>query len=143
MSLYSHYCTDHIFNVDDGTVSVRNVDVDPNGKYQQICGYAEGDPAYPGEGGALIVHFPLSPVGNYWLLDTDYKNYASVYSCVSFLNIIKIEFAWVLVRDLNISTDLIDKAKSAFTNNKLDVSLFEIVEHKDCVYDPPDVPSCN
>ena len=61
----------------------------------------------------------------------------------SFLNIIKIEFAWVLVRDLNISTDLIDKAKSAFTNNKLDVSLFEIVEHKDCVYDPPDVPSCN
>ena len=34
----------------DGTVSVRNVDVSPSGKYEQICGYAEiPDPSHPGE----------------------------------------------------------------------------------------------
>ena len=68
-------------------MSVRNVDVNPSGKYEQICGYSYQDAQhYPGDGGALLVHLEGTPVdSSYWLLDSDYHNYASVYSCFSIL----------------------------------------------------------
>ena len=45
----------------DGTVSVRNVDVNTKGTYEQICGYAEAPD--PNEPGSLLVHFPNAPAG--------------------------------------------------------------------------------
>ena len=37
-------------SLDDGTVSVRNVCVTPEGNFKDICGYADiPDPAHPGE----------------------------------------------------------------------------------------------
>jgi len=38
------------FNLDDGTVSVKNVCVNPDGTFRDICGYVDiPDPAVPGE----------------------------------------------------------------------------------------------
>merc|ERR1712086_1032133 len=72
-----------------GKISVRNVALDPSGDWAEICGFAEvPNPSYPGE---LLVHFPFSPPGDYWLLDTDYDNFASVYACTDVLGIVKIE----------------------------------------------------
>jgi hypothetical protein len=54
------------------------VAISPAGSFDEICGYAEvPNPAYPGE---LLVHFPFSPAGDYWLLDSDYEKFASVYA---------------------------------------------------------------
>jgi apolipoprotein D and lipocalin family protein len=39
----------------------------------------------------------LSPQGNYWVLDTDYQQYALVYSCQKVFSI-KIQQAWYLSR---------------------------------------------
>ena len=142
----------------DGTVSVRNVDVSPSGAYEQICGYAEiPDPSHPGELKVCLqflftfclliffspkkVHFPFAPAGDYWLIGTDYENYASVYACQSLL-VFKIEFAWVLVRDPNPSEEILEKARNEFRKNGIETN-FELISQKDCVYDRPDVPSCN
>ena len=81
--------------------------------------------------------------GSYWLIDTDYDNYASVYSCQSILGLFEIEYAWVLVRNTQTSEDIVTKAREAFTKNGLDISKFEIVSHENCEYDRPDIPSCN
>jgi apolipoprotein D and lipocalin family protein len=61
----------------NGTVSVVNSQIDRNGNFDSIEGHARivSD-------GKLIVTFPGQPVdGNYWVLDTDYDNFAVVYSC--------------------------------------------------------------
>lgn len=143
---YSQKILDHnvaqiSINVGDGTVSVRNVDVSPAGKYEQICGYADAPDAE--EPGSLLVHFPNAPAGSYWILDTDYENYASVYSCQSILGLFQIEYGWLLLRDLNTSEDIIAKGREAFTKNGLDISKYELVNHENCQYDLPDVPPCN
>merc|ERR1711874_566849 len=117
----------------DGSVSVRNVDVSPSGKYEQICGYAEiPDPSHPGE---LKVYFPFAPAGDYWILGTDYENYASVYYCQSLL-VFKIEFAWVLVRDPNPSEEILEmnSGKMALKLNlrlsaKQIVSMTDLMSH--------------
>jgi apolipoprotein D and lipocalin family protein len=36
--------------------------------------------------------------GNYWVVDTDYDNYSLVYSCKSYLGIMKSEAVWFLSR---------------------------------------------
>ena len=44
-------------------------------------------------------------LGTYWVLDTDYETWASVYSCTEIAGIIKLEFAWVLGRVPEISEE--------------------------------------
>lgn len=123
---------------DDGTISVRNVAVKPDGEtFTQICGYADiPDPVnHPAE---LQVHFPFSPTGDYWILDTDYDNFVSIYSCQDNFGIFKIEFAWILVRDpANVSDDSMKRALDAFTSQNLDVSSFEPWKQDGCTYEDP------
>ena len=127
----------HVPISDDGTVSVRNVAVKPDGEtFQEICGYADvPDPNYPAE---LQVHFPFSPTGDYWILDTDYDNYVSIYSCQDTFGLFKIEFAWILVRDPdNVPQEIRDKAMEAFTKQNLATNEFEEVVNDGCTYENP------
>merc|ERR1711997_650010 len=120
---------------DDGTVSVRNVAVKPDGEtFTQICGYAEQTD--PNEPGSLLVHFGgFYPAGDYWVPDTDYDNYASVYACQSILGLFKFEYAWILVRDPNnVSDETRNKALEAFTRNNIDTSAFEEWKQDGCTY---------
>ena len=52
-------------------------------------------------GGVLKVYFPFSPVpGDYRVLDTDYENYACVWSCVSDLvGLFHTEIGYILTRE--------------------------------------------
>merc|ERR1711962_1122253 len=63
--------------------------------------------------------------GDYWLLDTDYENFASVYACTDVLGLLKIEFAWILVRDpYAVSFDTMNQALSAFKAQNLTTANF-------------------
>ena len=42
---------------------------------------------------------PLGLGWPYWILDTDYVSYASVYSCATFGFGLKYEYAWLFTRD--------------------------------------------
>jgi len=122
--------------MDYGKISVRNVAINPAGSFDEICGYAEvPNPAYPGE---LLVHFPFSPPGDYWLLDTDYENFASVYACTDVLGLLKIEFAWILVRDpYAVSFDTMNSALSAFKAQNLTTANFLPVSNEGCTFENP------
>lgn len=105
--------------------------------FTQICGFANvPDPTYPAE---LLVNFPFQPPGEYWLLDTDYDNFASVYSCSDATGLFTYEFAWILVRDpSNVSDDIMQRAMDAFTNQNLNILQgFEAVNQEGCVYEDP------
>ncbi len=103
--------------------------VSPSSEFEQICGYAEvPDPEEPG---ALEVHFPGSPAATYWVIGTDYENYASVYSCKDLIGF-AFEYSWVLVRDANPSEEVVDDALAAFKSHGLPTDKFEIISQKDC-----------
>ena len=110
--------------------------LDPSGNWAEICGFGEVlNPTYPGE---LTIHFPFSPPGDYWVLDTDYDNFASVYACTDVLGITKIEFAWILVRDVDsISYDSINRALNAFKTQNLSTEYFQPVAQVGCTYENP------
>ena len=128
---------------DDGTVGVRNTATKPDGEtFQEICGYADvPDPSKPGE---LQVHFPFSPAGDYWVIDTDYESFTSIYACQDVLGLFKIEFAWILVRDLtNVPEESMKRAMEAFTSNGLATDAFEDVVQEGCTYvDPSGAEPC-
>ena len=117
-----------------GNVSVRNVAITPNGTFDEICGYAEAEAADLGE---YIVHFPYSG-GYYWILDTDYDNFASVYTCDDDMYWGKIEQAWILVRDpANVTSEIMIQALNAYTSQNLTTTDFLPVYHEDCTYEDP------
>ena len=111
--------------------------VKPDGEtFTQICGYADvPDASKPGE---LQVHFPFSPTGDYWVLDTDYDNFVSIYSCQDTFGLFKIEFAWILVRDpTNVTQEAMNKALDAFTKQNLSTDQFEGWKQEGCTYEDP------
>ena len=53
------------------------------------------------------------PAGDYRILDTDYSNYAVIYSCTDLLGVAKTEYVWILSRDIELSDDLLNQAQNA------------------------------
>ncbi|XP_074505844.1 apolipoprotein Da, duplicate 1 [Sebastes fasciatus] len=62
---------------------------------------------------------PYSP---YWILSTDYVNFALVYSCTDILRIFHVDFAWILGRTRALPDDTIKTAMETFAKNKIDMS---------------------
>jgi len=122
--------------MDYGKVSVRNTAVTPSGGFDEICGYADvPNPSYPAE---LLVHFPFAPASDYWILDSDYENFTSIYTCVDVFGIIKIEFAWILVRDPNnVTYEIMNQALDAYKAQNLSTENFLPVSHEGCTYENP------
>jgi len=71
--------------------------------------------------GRILVNFPV-PVNNtaaYNILDTDYKNYAAVFSCEEMSNsthTISSQYGWVLARESTLTDEFVLKAWNAFSN---------------------------
>merc|ERR1711865_609925 len=63
--------------------------------------------------GACDVKYALFPWGAYWILDTDYENYSTVYTCENFLGIASNHGVWIVSRDKNPSEEILTKAKQA------------------------------
>ena len=85
---------------------------------------------------------PPAPPRDYLILDTDYINFASVYSCTSFeflgSGMVTNEQAWVLVRDpTNVTNDIMTQALAAYTDQGLDTMGFMPVSQENCTYENP------
>ncbi|TRY68675.1 hypothetical protein TCAL_03246 [Tigriopus californicus] len=125
----------------NGTLSVYNGAIGEDLEVQEICGLAFcPDEANPAQ---CQVLFPFNPIpGTYWVLDTDYENWAAVYSCTDVLGLVKAEFAWVLAREPVLSPELLATAFEAYTSRGIDITEFETTVHDDgCTYEKPD-PTC-
>ena len=81
-------------------------------------------------------------IGTYWVLGTDYESYASVYSCKSLLGF-ALEYSWILVRDVNPSEEVLEKAQAAFISNGLGIDNFETVDQSNCTYEDPQGEDCS
>ena len=66
--------------LDETGLSVRNVAIRVgNTEFSQVCGYAWQYEMDKNPGKLLVEFHPGSPPGTYWILGTDYDNYACVY----------------------------------------------------------------
>ena len=89
----------HFQCIGDGTIGIHNV-VTKEGadKPNEICGYAV-IPNIDTEPGHFEIYFQDVPVaGDYRVLDTDYENWAAVYSCNNWDVFGFFEYTYLLTR---------------------------------------------
>ena len=98
-----------------------------------------GEPDNASRPGKLIVNFDGQPsfarstTTNYNILDTDYDSYAIVYSCSSkFFGLLKSEFLWILTRERNPPTSVIEQATQIIQSQGIDTKRLKITRQTDC-----------
>jgi len=88
----------------------------------------------PDELAYLTIQFPGRPSGQYRILETDYENFSTVYSCES-AGVFTFEYAWVLSRQKTLSPTFVQLALSIFTNFGIDVNnLVDTIQNGNCTY---------
>ncbi|XP_052239164.1 apolipoprotein D-like [Dreissena polymorpha] len=82
----------------DGSVKVKNTSYrEMLGGYNSIVGQAQVfDPREPAKLGVRF--FPGTPLGNYWVLETDYYQYSVVWSCRQLDRFFNSQNCWILKR---------------------------------------------
>ncbi|XP_068619407.1 uncharacterized protein [Battus philenor] len=92
----------------------------------------------------LLVTFPSAPEpSEYWILDTDYDNYALVYSCKNLDNQRRRVWSWKLSRDRQLSTNAINSINQVINRvNVLNDRYYVRITQSDaaCFYYPEPSP---
>lgn len=66
------------------------------------------------------------------ILDTDYENYAVVFSCAEFFQFSSIHYAWILSRNRTLSAEFKAKAIQAFTKAEVDTAPLMATDQMSC-----------
>ncbi|XP_046675135.1 apolipoprotein D-like [Homalodisca vitripennis] len=77
-------------------------------------------------------YLPMDLTVNHWVLDTDYDNYAVVFSCVDIIgSVLSTRNAWILTRARNPTLEVMEKAYSVIDKNNISRAYFIRVDHSD------------
>ncbi|KAJ8923849.1 hypothetical protein NQ315_010431 [Exocentrus adspersus] len=129
-------CITATYKEENGTITVLNEEIETlTGSTKTIEGTAKN--VGNADEAKLAVTFPELPVkfeAPYWVLETDYTGYSVVWSCVEY-GPISTRFAWVLTREQNPSTEVLDKAYAVFDKQNLDKELLLDTDQTDCPSD--------
>lgn len=85
-----------------------------------------------------MVEFKVGPMelittrGKYDIIETDYQNYALIYSCSKRFGIIKNEFAWILSRSRTLDPAIIARLKQTLSQYTDDIDKFLIADQTNC-----------
>ncbi|XP_076340210.1 apolipoprotein D-like isoform X2 [Tachypleus tridentatus] len=81
----------------------------------------------------MIVDFPLNPFGkvNYWVMMTDYDNYAAIWSCQRML-LGHFENAEILSRSPSLDKVIVNKIRGRFETYGVDENQFSVIDQEDC-----------
>uniref|UniRef100_A0A2K6DIM8 Lipocalin/cytosolic fatty-acid binding domain-containing protein n=1 Tax=Macaca nemestrina TaxID=9545 RepID=A0A2K6DIM8_MACNE len=82
--------------------------------------------------GGCLGHPSFMPSAPYWVLATDYENYALVYSCVSVINLFRVDYAWILARNRHLPSETVDFLKNILTSNNIDVKKMTVTDQENC-----------
>merc|ERR1712071_525311 len=83
--------------------------------------------------GTLDLFFPGRPAGDYLVLDTDYDEFALIYSCGN-VGFFKIEFGWLLARTPTVSAEVMAKARAGFEKYGINFDSFKPTRQDGCNY---------
>ncbi|XP_061776797.1 apolipoprotein D-like [Nerophis ophidion] len=93
-----------------GVVGVLNSELLADGRISSITGSATAkDPSEPAK--LQVSFFEDTPPGPYWVLASDYSNYALVYSCTDF-GVAHVDSAWILSRRPTIAEETLEELQS-------------------------------
>lgn len=119
----------------DGTVKVHNAEILSDGKINSIEGVAKvKDPSQPAILG--VSFFKGVPDSPYMVLSTDYQLYSLVYSCVDYLWVFHVDFAWILARDRVLTEDVLTQMHDKLTAVGVDINRLLVSNQTGC--DPLD-----
>ncbi|KAL3881459.1 hypothetical protein ACJMK2_027901 [Sinanodonta woodiana] len=117
---------------DDGHIKVVNQGYI---KFLKKRNVAIGDAYAPdvNQSAKLKVKFGNAPLGDYWVLDTDYDSYSVVYSCSGYGGIFKTEFSWILTRDRNgLSETKMLELLYNMSSSGINVKRFSVTDQTNC-----------
>ncbi|XP_053959630.1 apolipoprotein D-like [Anastrepha ludens] len=87
------------------------------------------------EPGKLTISFKgiaaLAGAANYWVLATDYENYAVVYSCKN-IALTHATLVWILTRERVPSADIIKTAKDALVSQNISLNKLSETDQSNC-----------
>ncbi|XP_041970035.1 uncharacterized protein LOC121726651 [Aricia agestis] len=131
-------CSDATYTINEqGSVDVYNTQV-----ISQNLDTVNGNAvlATTDGSGKLLVTFPDAPFASeYWILDTDYDNFALVYSCFNVNSEERRVWSWKLSRTTSLSTESQNAINAAVDSiNVLNDRYYERIDHSDdaCFYYP-------
>lgn len=84
----------------------------------------------------ILYHPNLSVLGvpdaPYWVLSTDYRSYALVYSCSDFLGFFYVDFAWILARTRVLTEDIISQLHDQLVAAGVDLNRLTVTNQTGC-----------
>lgn len=69
-----------------------------------------------------------------WVIDTDYKTYAMVWTCVDILDVYHFEWAWILGRTPQLDSALVSKLMDTWEAYDVPVDDFMMTQQTGCTY---------
>ncbi|XP_029309802.1 apolipoprotein D-like [Cottoperca gobio] len=107
-------CTATYSLMSPGVVGVLNSELLSDGTVSSISGSATAkNPSEPAK--LQVSFFENAPHAPYWVLSTDYDNYALIYSCTD-LGVLHLDFAWILSRQPTLPEETLEELHSTLSS---------------------------
>lgn len=79
-----------------------------------------------------LLWFSVMPSAPYWVLATDYENYALVYSCTTIVWLFHMDHVWILGRNPYLPPETVTYLKDILTSNDIDIEKMTITDQVNC-----------